>query len=302
VDFEGYIKIGVPFAPFPRRERVAQLLTSRGCPYKCNFCSAVNYWGRKFRVRSVDNVIQEIDELVTKYNIQEIQFVDDNMTIDAKRAKELFSRMIDYDLVWCTPNGLNVNHLDGEMIDLMAKSGAYQLSIAVESGSQEILNNVIHKPIDLNKVKPIVDRAHKNGISIHGMFIVGFPGETKQQILQTLDFPKKIGFESVSFFIATPLPGSELYDECMKKGYLVDKAYEELDFEKMDFKSVNIRIPRDSKDYTIDPQELTELVDKRTREYNEWSKKKYPEKWKEKYKLYLETHPESADIIMGRVT
>lgn len=245
-------------------------------------------------------MMEEIEELVTRYKIEEIQFADDNMTIDKKRAKELFRRMKEYDLSWCTPHGLAIITLDEEMIRLMAESGAYQISVGVESGCQEVLDNIIHKRLNLDMVKPIVDIAHKYGISVHGLFIVGFPRETKEQIMQTLNFPKKIGFESVSFFIANPMPGSDLWKECKEKGYLSDE-YKNLNFETMDFKAVNIIIPKDSEDYVFNPEELVKLVDKKTMEYNEWSKKKWPDKWNVKFKTFLERHPDT-EIIMGRVT
>lgn len=300
VDFEKYIKISVPYAPFSKKKRVAQLLTSRGCPFHCNFCSTQVYWGG-FRTRSVDNIMEEIDELVTKYKIEEIQFLDDNMTVDKNRAKELFKRMRKYDLSWCTPHGLAIITLDEEMIRLMAESGAYQISIGVESGSQEVLDNIIHKNLKLSMVKPVVDAAHNHGISVHGLFVVGLPGETREQIMQTFDFPKKIGFESVSFFTATPLPGSDLWEECLEKGYLSDD-YKNLNFETIDFKKTKIIIPKDSKDYSFSPEELVKLIEEKMKEYNEWSRKRWPDRWDAKFKTFLERHPNDSDLIMGRVT
>ena len=296
VDMEKYIEIGTPFAPFSCKQRVAQILTTRGCPNRCNFCASVSYWGRKIRARSVDNIIEEIKILVNKYKIEELQFVDDNVTFNKKFSKELFTRMKEFNLKWCTPNGLMFNTLDAEMIKLMAESGAYQLSFGIESGSERVLKDIIHKNVNLKRVKPIIEQAHKYDISIHGMFVVGFPGETKEEIMKTLDFPFSAGFDSASFFIVNPLPGSQLYELCKEKGYLVKNC------SAMDFKSANIRIPKDSSDYNIEPEELVALVDKKTREFNEWAKKQYPERWQRKFERYFKENPQNKEIVEGRVT
>ncbi len=296
VDMDKYIEIGVPFAPFSRRDRVEQILTSRGCPQRCNFCSSVNYWGRKFRARSVDNIINEVENLINKYQIEEIQFTDDNMTLDRKRAMELFTKLKDFNLSWCAANGLMTMTLDEKMIKLMSQSGAYQIACAIESGSERVRENIIHKKVPpIERVKKLVDTAHENGIQVHSTFIVGFPGETMEEINLTLDYPFKVGFDSASFFIATPLPGSELYDYCREKGYSPANP------ERIDFKSANINIPKNSPDYVIDPVELEKLVDAKTREFNEFSRKRDPQAWDVKFKKFLERHPENADLILGRV-
>ena len=297
VDMERYFDIAVPYAPFFRNNRVVQILTSRGCPGMCNFCSTVNYWGRKYRKRSVDNIIREIQLLKDKYNIGEVQFVDDNITADPRRAKELFRKIKDLNLHWCFPSGLKVSTLDEEMLRIMGESGGYQISMAIESGSPRVLKEIIHKDVDLKKVANLVDKAHENGISVHLLFMVGLPGETKEEIYQTLDFPCKIKADSISFFIATPLPGSELFDYSMQKGYL-----EGGDF-GMDLKKVKMHIPADSPDnYGIERNVLEALVDQRTKEFNEAARKRNNEKWESKFKGFLAKHPELSQTIMGRVT
>ncbi len=295
IDMERYIEIGVPFAPFPKKSRVEQIMTSRGCPGKCVFCSSVNLWGRKFRMRSVENVMREIDELVNKYKIQEIQFSDDNLTVGKKRCMEIFKKMEDYNLVWCTPNGVMINTLDKEMIEAMAKSGCYQLSFAIESGSQRVLKEIIGKIVpEKEKLKELVNICHENNISVHGMLIIGFPGEKREEMQETLEYPFEIGIDSASYFLANPLPGSRLYEICREKGYLKKDR-------KIDFKSAEIIISEDSPDYIMSGEEMVELVESYTRKFNDFVKKRDPEKWEQKFAQFQEKHLGKVDIF-GRVT
>lgn len=295
IDMEKYIKIGVPFAPFSYKQRVAQILATRGCPHKCVFCSSSSFWGRKIRARSVDNIINEMKTVIKKYAIEEIQFVDDLLTFNRDFSKELFAKMKDLNIKWCTPNGLMFNTLDAELIKLMAESGAYQLTFAIESGSERVLKEIIHKKVNLKIVKHLIEEAHKYDISVHGTFIVGFPGEKKEEIMETLDFPFKAGFDSASFFMATPIPGSELYALCAKNKYITTENL-------MDLKKYYINIPEESPDYVMKAKELEQLVDKKTREFNEWAKKTYPQRWDKKFKQFLKNHPEEKNAIQGRVT
>lgn len=297
VDYEKYMEIGIPYAPFSRGKRVCQVLTSRGCPFNCFFCSTVKYWGRRFRMRSVDNIMAEIHYLIDEYSIDEVQFPDDNLTLHRKRAVELFTRYRDeVGLPWCTPTGLMVKTLDTPLIQLMAESGAYQVTFAVESGSERVLKEIIGKPVPPKKrIKEFVDEFHKHDVQVHGLFIIGFPGETREEIEETLQYPYDVGFESVTFFIASPMPGSELHRFCLKKGYIQDSL-------RLNFKAAEIVIPEDSPDFVMSNRELEELADKSTREYNEYSKGRAPEKWEIKYKQFLERHADNADLILGRVT
>lgn len=202
-------------------------------------------------MRSVDNILEEIDELKTKYDIQEIQFLDDNLTSNKKMAKKLFRRLKDYDLSLCFPHGLMTKTMDKEMIELIADAGGYQISIAIESASPRVLKEIIDKPVPEKKiVKSLVDICHDNDIQVHGLFIVGLIGERKEEIFQTLDYPFEVGFDSASFFIANPLPGSRLYSECEEKGYL------KKDIKSFDVKHSEIIIPKNSPDYVMSNEEL----------------------------------------------
>lgn len=222
---EKYIEINLPHNHFPKKKMVASIITSRGCTGHCTFCSSHLFWGSYIRYRSVDNVIAEIKELIETYNIQEIQFLDDNLTGWEDRAKELFKRMKGLNIAWCTPNGVRLDTIDEEMLKLMKESGCYRLTYAPETGNQSILTNVIKKTYDLKTVKPIVDMTKKIGISIHTFWIIGLPNETREQMWNTFEFAKSLKIESASFCLATPMIGTELLEMC-KKDNLLREEYD----------------------------------------------------------------------------
>jgi len=164
------------------------------------------------------------------YNIGEIKFEDDNLTFDEKRAKALFRGMAERGLKlhWNTPNGIAVKHMDDEMLDLMKESGCYELTLAVESGDEDVLRDIINKPLDLQKAKWAAERIKKHGIETAGYFIIGFPGETKRQIQNTLDFALDLDLDRIYIFMYTPLPGTPMTQEAIDRGLIS----EDFDFER----------------------------------------------------------------------
>jgi anaerobic magnesium-protoporphyrin IX monomethyl ester cyclase len=236
-----YSIINLPMSGISKSRYWAPILTSRGCPAKCIFCSSVNFWGNRYRSRSAENVLDEIELLVKEYKIKEIQFCDDNLILDKKRAKEIFQGIIDRRLkiFWCTPNGIALWKLDEELLELMKTSGCYELSLAIESGDQEVLSKIIKKPLNLAKVESLTKSVQRLKIRTHSFFIVGLPGETKEQIHRTFSFARKLKLTSAAFFIANPLPGSRLYEICKLKGYLK----EGFDFETINYYESNYETP-----------------------------------------------------------
>jgi radical SAM superfamily enzyme YgiQ (UPF0313 family) len=220
LNMELYFKINVPHNPYCPSKRVTQVLSSRGCKCRCVFCSTTHFWGNRYRERNAQKVIKEIRELKQKYNIDEIQFTDDNLTLNKKRAMAILEGIKDLGLIWCAPNGIAVWTLDEELLLKMKESGCYQLSFAIESGNQRVLSKIVKKPVNLKKVKPLVKKAQQLGIDVHAFAICGFPGEVIGQMYETYEFIEDCGFNSASFFAANPLLGSELMTICQEKGYL----------------------------------------------------------------------------------
>jgi anaerobic magnesium-protoporphyrin IX monomethyl ester cyclase len=223
------------------KDRFCPIITSRGCPAKCAFCSAHKVWGNKYRSRSVDNVLEEMRLLKNKYNIEELLFEDDNATANPKLAKELFSRMVreKYNFVWDTPNGVGVWSMDEEMIDLMKQSGCIKLNFPVESGSQHVLNAIIKKPLNLDKVKTLINYCKKIDLD-YGMFLViGLPGEKLSDIWQSFRFAAECGCYTPHISIATPYPGTELLSICKEKKYFA----RDFTLDNLFIRSFSIRTP-----------------------------------------------------------
>jgi len=285
-----YIKVNKHISPYPKEKRTEQILTSRGCPGKCIFCSSSNFWGHKFRVRSPENVLKEMELLINKYNIKEFQFTDDTMTLDKKRAMKIFELMKPLNVSFCMANGVFVNSLDKEMIKSMSEAGCYQITFSVESGSENSLK-FMKKNVKLDRVKPLVDYSKSLGISCHATFVLGFPGETKEDIQKSFEFARKVDFDSVSYFIVAPLPGSELYDMCINMGYI-----DEMPFEKLDFKTAKID------NIFLKREDVEKMIIKENSRFIKRYLFKHPIKFFKKYGGYIRKNPTKFYKIFGRVT
>jgi magnesium-protoporphyrin IX monomethyl ester (oxidative) cyclase len=230
LDPERYFKVALPMGYSMMSPRNVPVVTSRGCPCLCTFCSSTHLWGKRYRTRSAPNVLRELDWLVDKFGIEEIKVQDDNLTVNRKRAMEIFQGMIErpYRLHWNTPNGLAVWTLDREMLTAMKHSGCYEMTMAIESGNQKVLNDLIRKPLKLDKAREINRIARDLGIFRLSYFIIGFPGETKEQIMDTIKFARELRLDLSVIFIYNPLPGSELFEECLRRGYITEKSFFEV--------------------------------------------------------------------------
>jgi anaerobic magnesium-protoporphyrin IX monomethyl ester cyclase len=206
------------------------IFTSRGCPFTCTFCSVHLTMTRIWRSRSPENVIAEIKECINKYDIKYFDILDDNFTLDPNRAKKICRLIIKekLNIQWSTPNGIRADKIDEELIKLMKKSGCIQIKVAPESGNIRVLNTIIKKHLDLDMVKKTVSLCKKHHLSVEAFFVLGFPEETIDEIIDTINFAKqlrKLGCDYCYFFTATPYFGTEMYSEAIKKGYLDESKY-----------------------------------------------------------------------------
>ena len=241
----------------------ASVITSRGCLNNCIFCSSVIFWGKRWRPRSPKKVVDEIEYLHKRHNIVEIYFEDDNLLFDIKRAKEIFRGIINRHLgiSWMTPNGIFPQKLDDELIYLMKKSGCRDLTFAIESGSERVRNSIIKKKIDLKEIKKTIKDTKKAGIFASAFFIIGFPGERKEDILETIKLATSSLFDFSHIFIATPLPGTRLYQK-MKSLRMLNKKFS---FDNAGYNIENIFFPSLKKgDLSLIKSEVGKYFDKST--------------------------------------
>lgn len=199
----------------------ATMITSRGCPLSCSFCSVHTIWGRNNRTRSPQQTVDEIEHLVREYGVREIHFEDDMLTMDRKRmiaiCREIIERKLD--ITWTTPNGVYVNSLNEELLTIMKAAGCYQLALAVESGSKSVLR-LMNKNVRLEYAREVVKIMRRLNMGVYFFFIIGMPGETEEDVLKTIQYAKDLMPDEAYFSIATPYPGTPLYDLCRVHGYI----------------------------------------------------------------------------------
>ena len=219
VPLELYYEIGSPHGPC--QGRWTPILSSRGCPYQCTFCTP-NLWDRRYRVRSAKNVLDEIEQCKNEFNITEYLFEDENFTINKKRTLEVCNTIINKNLNirWQTPNGIRASVTDEEMLEVMKKSGCHHITVAPESGSERVLKEIIKKQQDKNDVTTVVKHASKIGLKTAAYFVSGLPGETVEDVEMSIDYActlAKKGLDEIAFSRFVPLPGSELYEKLVRE-------------------------------------------------------------------------------------
>jgi anaerobic magnesium-protoporphyrin IX monomethyl ester cyclase len=210
------------------------MITTRGCPYDCVFCTVHIVMGKKWRCRSPENVIDEIEQLIRTYNIKQIDFYDENMTLDKKRMENICDQIVEkkLDIDWYTPNGVRADTLDLNLLRKMKRSGCKRIRVAPESGVQRVVDQIVKKKQKLTEVEKAVVLAKKVGIKVGCFFVLGLIGETKEDIKATIDYAyklRKLGADKFYFSIATPIYGTELYEQAKQGGFLRDNfSYESL--------------------------------------------------------------------------
>lgn len=211
------------YTPFSRVYPAAEVITSRGCPFKCIFClwPQVLYNSSGVRFRSAKNVVDEIEILHKKYGNNGIYFNDDTFTISKKHVLGICEEMKKRNLTlpWaCFGHIKNLINAE-DLLQRMKESGCRLIKFGIESGSQKILNN-IKKEITLEQIKEVVRLVKKAGIGVHCAFLIGLPGETRETVEETVNLSRELKLNSLVFAIATPYPGTKFYEMAEKKGWI----------------------------------------------------------------------------------
>lgn len=206
------------------RIKFGAVMTSRGCPYNCIFCSSSLQFGKKWRAHSVDRVIEELKTLTEKFRVKEIEFLDDTFTLNPKRVEELSKKIIEekLDISWSASS--RVNTFNYQVGYSMHRAGAHTIYFGIESGSDRTLK-FIGKGISKEQSLEAVRTAKRAGLRTLGSFVIGFPYETESEIKETIKFANKVGVDLAQFTIATPYPGTRLWEIALEKNLLLTRNW-----------------------------------------------------------------------------
>ena len=205
----------VPFNVFySKKAPLAGITTARGCTSHCTYCAIHLIEGRRYRSRSPEHVLDEIESLVRNHGIREIQFVDSNCIQDRGRIIKICQGIIDRDLKisWSCPNGVKAQNVDAEVAEWMGKSGCHFAFLGIETGSHRIQKE-IKKGLNLAQLPEKITILKRNGINVGGFFMIGFPNETREEIDQTINLALSLDIDVAAISVFVPLPGSELFEQ-----------------------------------------------------------------------------------------
>ncbi|RMF93120.1 MAG: radical SAM protein [Candidatus Schekmanbacteria bacterium] len=221
---------GAFFEKFP----IAPISTSRGCPYLCTFCASHTNMGRRVRLRSIENVIKEMELLYNEYSVREFHIIDDVFNLYKDRVLAFCDALKEkrWDISYTFPNGIRLNTLDLEVLTAMKETGAYSFTVGIESGSQRILDHM-KKSLSLKEIEEKINLINEAGLTPSGFFIVGYPAETEEDIFKTIEFAKKLKIKRAHFSNFLPLPGTEA-----TKRLLESKEIEEINWSQLFYSKV----------------------------------------------------------------
>lgn len=207
------------------------MLSSRGCPFACRFCTEQRIWRNRWRGRSASKVVDEMELLKTKYGINVIWFGDDCFNLDRKRNEQFLEELEQrkLDIKWFMEARVDTVQRDADLVQRMSKLGLFYVLLGAESSSENDLR-YLHKNINLSQTKKAVALLKKNGVIAQTNFIVGLPNDTKESIKRTLAFAESLNPDIAIFTPITPFPGTDLYDELGSLGLIKETEFEKFDY------------------------------------------------------------------------
>jgi radical SAM superfamily enzyme YgiQ (UPF0313 family) len=218
LDFYNNRSIDKKYTGKPKREMAIH--TSRGCPFLCVFCSNPSLHGRDVRTMSVARVISDVRRMKDEFGMTVLLLEDDHFFNDRERAKTILRELAALGVRVEFPNGVAVYAIDDEVAELFSKAGVSAVALAVESGSDHVLNNIIRKPLKKRLIRPAVEALRKFNVRSHVFIVIGLPGEQDEHRQETLQMLLDCGFDWVHVYLAMPIFGSRLYDICIENGYI----------------------------------------------------------------------------------
>lgn len=207
-----------------KKDPIGPIETSRGCVYGCTYCNK-NIFGRTFRIKTPKRVVEEI-KFMLNLGFKEVYVYDDGFSTDMERGKKI-CRLISKEKLkfpWALANGIRIDKVDRELMNLLHKAGCYRVVYGIESGNQEVLNR-IRKGIKLDQVRKAVNLAKKYNLEVQGFFMFGLPNDTEKTMKQTIDFAKSLDLDIYKASVTMPLPGTPLYNELNQLGSIKIKDW-----------------------------------------------------------------------------
>lgn len=201
------------------------IITSRSCPNRCNFCSMYTVMGPRWRARSPENVVDEIEYLYNRFNHRHFSIMDDNFSLNKNRVLEICGQIIkrNLNIQFETPNGLSINTLDEEVLDALVSAGMVRTGLAIESGSDFIRNKIIRKNLSREKIYEVAKLVKKyKQLNVAAFFIIGMPEETKETLEDTYKMIKDIDVDRVYLMNLVPFPGTEVFKQSLRDDLLLD--------------------------------------------------------------------------------
>jgi anaerobic magnesium-protoporphyrin IX monomethyl ester cyclase len=207
-----------------KKFRMAIVTSSRGCPFNCIYCSSSRIFGKKFRARSAKNTVDEIEHVVEKYGVRSIEFSDDMFTLLRKRVEgicqEIKGRHLD--ISWACSS--RVDTVSKDLLEKMKDAGCGLIFYGIESGSKRILD-LMNKGISIEQITRAIKWTREAGIEAYGSFILGFPGETREELETTIKFARELDLDMAEFNLITAFPGSDLFEVVKREGLLITEDW-----------------------------------------------------------------------------
>lgn len=219
MDPRGYV--AAPQGVFLKSPPAAPVSSSRGCPFLCAYCAGRTLTGPRIRTRSIPLVLEEIELLWRRYGVREIHVVDDNFTADRSRVEEFCAGLAARcpGIAFTFPNGVRLDTLDAGLLRLLKSAGCYSLILGIESGSDRVLR-LMRKGLTTEQIRRGAALVRDAGIEVGGFFILGFPGETRAEMEETIRFSRTLGLTAAHFSNFIPLPGTEAHRALQERGEL----------------------------------------------------------------------------------